>query len=99
MLIASAVEDVLKVNMPVAAKGAVAESKPLEAAQRWENMTEHKKVIEKGPPEEIPKPPAGKFPIPSNGIVGLLNRQGSKTRLTFKTGEDTLVISTAERTQ
>ncbi|KAI9011735.1 hypothetical protein DFJ74DRAFT_684447 [Hyaloraphidium curvatum] len=98
LMMASKVSDIVTVNLPPAA-GASAEKKPLEALARWETMTEHKKVIEKGPPEDAPAPPSGNLPIPPNGIVGLFNRQGIKTRLTFKPAEQQVVIATADRTQ
>jgi hypothetical protein len=85
--------------MPAAVTGtAAAAAEKKEAVQRWEHMTEHKRVIAKGPPEDATAP-SGTFPIPPNGITNLLNRQGGKMRLTFKTDDNTLIISTADRTQ
>ncbi|KAJ3275309.1 Ubiquitin domain-containing protein ubfd1 [Borealophlyctis nickersoniae] len=101
MLMASKVEDVLKVA--TAAASSVKDEKPAGAIAEkvsWSEMTEHKKVLEKGKPDDAEAAiPNKKLPIPARGVYGLLNGRGMKTRLTFKNDVDQVWIGTNERTQ
>ncbi|RUS17347.1 ubiquitin-related domain-containing protein [Endogone sp. FLAS-F59071] len=100
MLIGSKVEDILKVATP--AQTTVKEEKP-EAPVRtpMSEMTEHKKIISKGKPEDIETGIVGiKSPLPAGGsIKGMCNSLGQRTRLTFKDDLEQVWIGTAERTQ
>uniref|UniRef100_A0A6B2LI95 Ubiquitin-like domain-containing protein n=1 Tax=Arcella intermedia TaxID=1963864 RepID=A0A6B2LI95_9EUKA len=96
MLIGTKVEETKKIAPETAALQTNFEDKKEE-----ENVLEQpasKKVIEKGPPANGITPYGGKHePLPSTGIPGLVNKQGSKIRLTFK--PDQLWIGSPESTQ
>ena len=62
----------------------------------------HKKVLDKGKPEDAMPgiKGGGNHPLPPSGILsGMLNKQGSKVRLTFKLDSDQVWIGTKDRTQ
>ncbi|KAJ3337172.1 Ubiquitin domain-containing protein ubfd1 [Gonapodya sp. JEL0774] len=102
ILMASKVEDVLKVSapLPVASSSSSSSPSPSSASNTWSEQLEHKKIIEKGKPDDAEEGFKGsKFGIPARGVTGLLNRIGQKTRLTFKAETEELWIGTAERTQ
>ncbi|RKO87361.1 hypothetical protein BDK51DRAFT_14012, partial [Blyttiomyces helicus] len=101
MLMASKVEDVLKLASAAAtSKAAPASTAAKVERTRWCDQTEHKKILSKGKPDDAePGVKNKKVPIPPRGVYGLLNSRGGKTRLTFKLEIDQLWIGTNERTQ
>ncbi|XP_033629999.1 ubiquitin domain-containing protein UBFD1-like [Asterias rubens] len=101
MLIGSTINDVLEVNKPVA-KGTTKEKDeagaPAKEALSKQKM--HKKVLDKGKPEDImPGIKGRKDALPSVPISGMYNKAGGKVRLTFKLEIDQLWIGTKERTE
>ena len=60
----------------------------------------HKRVLEKGKPDDAMAGVKGvKAPLPLQPISGMLNKHGSKVRLTFKLEEDQVWIGTKDRTE
>ncbi|KAJ3033471.1 Ubiquitin domain-containing protein ubfd1 [Rhizophlyctis rosea] len=100
MLMGSNVEDVLKIaSGPSAAVKDEPEAAAVEKPS-WSDLTEHKKIIQKGKPDDAePGIRSTRSPLPARGVVGLLNSRGMKTRLTFKNDTEELQIGTNERTQ
>ena len=103
MVVASKLDDILKVSQTpaeaakIAKEEAEAEAKAATALSR-EKM--HKKVLEKGKPEDaLPGRKSGKEPLPSVPLTGMINKYNSKVRLTFKNDVGQLWIGTKERTQ
>ncbi|TPX62204.1 hypothetical protein SpCBS45565_g07074 [Spizellomyces sp. 'palustris'] len=99
MLMASKVEDIVKIATAAAATPVVdaTVSKPRIALSE---LTEHKKIVDKGKPDDAEPGIRGKrLPLPPGGLRALLNSRGAKTRLTFKPEVDQLWIGTNERTQ
>ena len=61
--------------------------------------TEHKKVLEKGKPNDaMTALQSGDHPLPTQALSGLLTKGGKPVRLMFKLAEDLMVVSTKERT-
>jgi hypothetical protein len=95
----------------VAAAEALAGSKPAAAekapsgpqlvvVEPLSTQTKHKKILDKGAPEDGLAPHAVRQDaLPATGIPGLLNHRGVKVRLTFKAFEQELWIASAESTQ
>ncbi len=56
---------------------------------------EHKKIIEKGVPEDVPPGIKDRHdPLPAQSLSGMLNKYGNKVRLHFKKEADQLWIGT-----
>ncbi len=87
-------------SKPAAAEKEKAPSGPqLVVFEPLSSQTKHKKVLEKGAPEDGLAPHAVRQDaLPASGIPGLLNHRGVKVRLTFKAFEQELWIGSAEST-
>lgn len=98
MLIGSTINDVMKVNLaPDQTAVAVEEEKK---AEPLSEQTKHKKIIEKGPPDNATRGvKGGNDPLPSTPLVGILNNRGTNVRLTFKVWTQELWISSKTSTQ
>jgi len=98
MVVGSTLNDVLSVAKP---DGKVKEEvKEEPEKERLCEMKQHKKVLDKGKPDDVM--PARKNvhePLPPTPLSGMLNRTGGKVRLTFKMENDQLWIGTKERTE
>ncbi len=70
----------------------------LVAADHTQTLSEakdHKKIIEKGVPEDVPPGVKhGNEPLPTQALSGMLNKYGNKVRLHFKKETDQLWIGT-----
>lgn len=65
-----------------------------------EKQVRHAKILAKGKPDDaLPGHAVRQDALPSSGITGLYSHRGVKVRLTFKTFEQTLVVSSSENTQ
>jgi len=99
MLVGSKTDEVLK----LAEAAETAAKLPEEPKKEEENIFEqqaHKKIIDKGPPSDATPAYGGKHEsLPPSGIPALINKMGTKIRLTFKTGMDQLWIGSAQTTQ
>lgn len=100
MAIGSTLNDVLEVAKkptPQQIKEAEKEEKKTES---WSQMKIHKKVLERGKPEDalvgIKNTREG---LPQHPISGMLNKSGGKVRLTFKMEVDQVWLGTKERTE
>jgi hypothetical protein len=103
MLVGSSIHDVLQVNTPATSATSQAGEKSEGTSTTEEPLSlrlPHKKIIEKGVPEDAEKGDrTRRDPLPPNGIRGLYNNRGTKVRLTFKTYVGELWISSASSTQ
>ncbi|KAI9013264.1 ubiquitin-related domain-containing protein [Gaertneriomyces semiglobifer] len=98
ILMGSKVEDIVKLAAAAANAPKLEDAKVVQTP--WSELTEHKKILDKGKPEDATLGLKGrKLPLPSDGLRGLLNSRGMKTRLTFKLESDQLWIGTNEVTQ
>jgi hypothetical protein len=88
MLIGSSIQEVLQVNTPpptAASQTSGANEETTVSKEPLSLQLPHKKIIEKGLPEEAEKGDrTRKDPLPLHGIRGLYNNHGTKVRLTFK---------------
>ncbi|CAL8124155.1 unnamed protein product [Orchesella dallaii] len=101
LVIGSSIQDVLSVK-EVPSENAATEQKKQEAAAagNWCSLTQHKKVIDKGLPDDVmPGILAEHDPLPPFPLHGMYSSKGSKVRLTFKLENDELWIGTKERTE
>ncbi len=56
---------------------------------------DHKKIIEKGPPEDVPNGIKDvQLPLPQEPLSGMVNKFGSRVRLHFKTELEQLWLGT-----
>jgi len=98
MLIGSTINDVMATAAPPVEK----KEKEEEEAQK-ESLSDkmpHKKIVEKGPPEDAVPGKQGKHePLPNASITGIYNNIGVKVRLTFKMWSQELWIQSASSTQ
>ncbi|KAI8474729.1 MAG: hypothetical protein J3K34DRAFT_407154 [Monoraphidium minutum] len=104
LLIGSREEDVAAAAKPQAAPGAAAAAwdAPPEKEEPLAQQTQHKKVLEKGRPEDgLPGIAGRQVPLAEgqNVIPGLLNSQGSKVRITFRPDLSQLWVGSATATQ
>ena len=66
-----------------------------EPQQSLSEAKEHKKIIEKGVPEDVtPGVKHRNDPLPAQSLSGMVNKYGSKVRLFFKKEVDQLWIGT-----
>jgi len=104
MVVGSSLDDVYKVstkpkNEPNKEAGASGGGEDGGASES-QKTKQHKKVLEKGKPEDAMAGIKGaNQPLPPTPIAGMLNKNGAKVRLTFKMGEDQVWIGTKDRTQ
>ncbi|XP_064406813.1 ubiquitin domain-containing protein UBFD1-like [Halichondria panicea] len=101
MVVGSTMGDVMTVQPPSAAEiKKLQTEKPSDPKQSLSEAIDHKKILEKGVPEDIP--PGIKHrndPLPGQALSGMLNKYGNKVRLHFKKELDQLWIGTKERTE
>ena len=100
MVVGSTITDILEVNKKPSAQQLKEEAQAEAAKESWSEQKLHKKVLEKGKPEDAM---AGlkniKESLPGIPLTGMLNKSGGKVRLTFKLELDQLWIGTKERTE
>lgn len=101
MVIGSTIQDVLTVAPPdpdsTKPSSSTAASSAVEPLSK---QKEHRKVIEKGVPEDAMPGIIGiKEHLPPQPLSGMVNKHGSKVRLTFKLEEDQVWLGTKERTE
>ncbi|KAJ3174113.1 hypothetical protein HDU88_000081 [Geranomyces variabilis] len=101
MLMASKVEDIVKLATAAATTAAPTQTPQVIKKTPMCEMTEHKKVLDKGKPDDVEVAVLGvsRAPIPSHGLRGMLNQRGDRVRLTFKLEQDQVWIGTKETTQ
>ena len=102
MVIGSSLNDVLSVSATPTPAQLKEEEKAAKAKAETSSSREkmHKKVLDKGKPEEaLPGKKGAKEPLPSVPLSGMLNKHGGKVRLTFKLELDQVWIGTKERTE
>lgn len=104
MVIGSSLSDVLQVStVPPKSdlkKKEEDESKEAKESSESQKTKQHKKVLEKGKPEDaMPGVRGRQEPLPSTPISGMLNKLGAKVRLTFKHDVEQVWIGTKDRTQ
>lgn len=100
MVVGSTITDILEVNKKPSAQQLKEEAQAEAAKESWSEQKLHKKVLDKGKPEDAM---AGlkniKEFLPGIPLTGMLNKSGGKVRLTFKLELDQLWIGTKERTE
>jgi len=101
MAIGSTLNDVLEVaKKPTPQQIKEAEKEEKKEAESWSQMKIHKKVLERGKPEDalvgIKNTREG---LPQHPLAGMLNKSGGKVRLTFKMEVDQVWLGTKERTE
>ena len=100
MVVGSTITDILEVNKKPSAQQLKEEAQAEAAKESWSEQKLHKKVLDKGKPEDAM---AGlkniKESLPGIPLTGMLNKSGGKVRLTFKLELDQLWIGTKERTE
>ena len=100
MVVGSTITDILEVNKKPSAQQMKEEAQAEAAKEAWSEQKLHKKVLDKGKPEDImPGLKNIKESLPVAPLNGMLNKSGGKVRLTFKLELDQLWIGTKERTE
>jgi len=103
MLVGSTVSDVIQVNTVASSTSSSSSSSSSsnEKPKPFCEQTEHKKIIDKGRPEDGIIGKKGTKSSITNGfsLHGMLNKMASKVRLTFKTDVEQIWIATNERTE
>ena len=100
MVVGSTITDILEVNKKPTAQQIKEEVAAEAAKEAWSEQKLHKKVLDKGKPEDvIPGLKNTKESLPVAPLNGMLNKSGGKVRLTFKLELDQLWIGTKERTE
>jgi len=100
MVIGSTLNDVLEVAKKPSAQQLKEEAVEAAAKEAWSEQKVHKKVLEKGKPEDaMPGLKNTKESLPPAPLSGMLNKSGGKVRLTFKLELDQLWLGTKERTE
>jgi len=104
MVVGSSLSDVLQVStVPTKTdlkKKEEEDTKEAKESSESQKTKQHKKVLEKGKPEDVMPGLRGRQePLPSTPISGMLNKQGAKVRLTFKHDVEQVWIGTKDRTQ
>jgi len=93
----NAVLEVAKKPTPQQMKEAEKES---EKKESWCQQKLHKKVLERGKPEDaMPGIKNTRESLPPFPLSGMLNKSGGKVRLTFKLEVDQIWLGTKERTE
>jgi hypothetical protein len=99
MLVGSTISDVVTVNIAPEQAAAAIDSEEKKQEPLCE-QTKHKKIIEKGIPENAMKGYAGRNDaLPDTPLVGILNNRGTPIRLTFKIWSQEIWISSKTSTQ
>ncbi|PIK52598.1 hypothetical protein BSL78_10502, partial [Apostichopus japonicus] len=100
MLVGSKLDDVLEVNKPVDKKALAEEEKKGATKEPFCKMKLHKKILDKGVPDDaMPGIKGVQERLPSVPVSGMVNKANSKVRLTFKLELDQIWIGTKERTE
>lgn len=100
MVVGSTITDILEVNKKPTAQQMKEEAQAEAAKEAWSEQKLHKKVLDKGKPDDImPGLKNIKESLPGAPLNGMLNKSGGKVRLTFKLELDQLWIGTKERTE
>jgi len=100
LLVGSSIQQVLQISAPTSALEHKAEAEKEEEKTGLSDLAQHKKIIEKGVPEEAVKGNRNRHDaLPTTPIKGIYNNRGSKVRLTFKTYSEELWISSESTTQ
>jgi hypothetical protein len=100
MVVGSTVDDVLTIQPPDPKELKAKKTEHTVKKEALSEMKEHKKLIEKGRPDDVP--PGFRFrtePLPPQPLSGMLNKHGNRVRLHFKTAQEELWIGTKERTE
>lgn len=100
MVIGSTLNDVLEVAKKPTPQQIRELEKEEKKTESWSQMKIHKKVLERGKPEDamvgIKNTREG---LPQHPLSGMLNKSGGKVRLTFKMEVDQVWLGTKERTE
>eukprot|EP00123_Amoebidium_parasiticum_P021220 comp6364_c0_seq1/m.2157 comp6364_c0_seq1/g.2157 ORF comp6364_c0_seq1/g.2157 comp6364_c0_seq1/m.2157 type:complete len:252 (-) comp6364_c0_seq1:19-774(-) len=100
MLVGSSLQDVLSTIGHPGSEASQATSTVAEKKTSLSDDAVHKKVLDKGMPDDIMEGHRGKKePWPPGGIRGMHTRGGQKVRLSWKPEMDQLWIGTKERTE
>ena len=100
MVVGSTITDILEVNKKPTVQQMKEEAQAEAAKEAWSEQKLHKKVLDKGKPDDImPGLKNIKESLPGAPLNGMLNKSGGKVRLTFKLELDQLWIGTKERTE
>ena len=100
MVVGSTLSDVLEVAKKPSAQEVKEAAKEEAVKEAWAAQTAHKKVLDKGKPEDaMPGIKNMKENLPTVPLAGMLNKTGGKVRLTFKLELDQVWLGTKERTQ
>ncbi|CAG7786541.1 unnamed protein product [Allacma fusca] len=99
LVIGTKLDEVLKMSKPVVTDLKEKEEAKKKADQNWSQLPQHRKIIDKGVPENAMGGILNeREPLPSLPLHGMVSSKGSKVRLTFKLANDELWIGTKERT-
>jgi len=100
MVVGSTLSDVLEVAKKPSVQQMKEAAKEEAAKEAWSEQKLHKKVLDKGKPEDaMPGLKNTKESLPSVPLSGMLNKSGGKVRLTFKMELDQVWLGTKERTE
>jgi len=100
MVIGSTLNDVLEVAKKPSTQQLKEEAAEAAAKEAWSEQKVHKKVLDKGKPEDaMPGLKNTKESLPPTPLSGMLNKSGGKVRLTFKLELDQVWLGTKERTE
>jgi len=100
MVVGSTITAILEVNKKPSAQQLKEEAQEEAAKEAWSEQKLHKKVLDKGKPEDVmPGLKNTKESLPGVPLAGMMNKSGGKVRLTFKLELDQLWIGTKERTE
>uniref|UniRef100_A0A7M5X2J7 Ubiquitin-like domain-containing protein n=2 Tax=Clytia hemisphaerica TaxID=252671 RepID=A0A7M5X2J7_9CNID len=101
MVVGSTVKDIEKVKTPTTQElKAQAQSEAAASKEALCKQKQHKKVLDKGKPDDVPVGVKGrKEPLPQVPLSGMVNKTGGRVRLTFKLELDQLWLGTKERTE
>jgi len=100
MVIGSTLNDVLEVAKKPSTQQLKEEAVEAAAKEAWSEQKVHKKVLDKGKPEDaMPGLKNTKESLPPTPLSGMLNKSGGKVRLTFKLELDQVWLGTKERTE
>jgi len=100
MVIGSTLNDVLEVAKKPTPQQLKDAEKDAEKKESWSQQKIHKKVLERGKPEDaMPGIKNTRESLPPFPLSGMLNKSGGKVRLTFKLEVDQVWIGTKERTE
>lgn len=100
MVIGSTLNDVLEVAKKPTPQQMKEAEKESDKKESWSQMKQHKKVLERGKPEDaMPGIKNSRESLPPFPLSGMLNKSGGKVRLTFKMELDQVWLGTKERTE